>query len=70
VALSGAVTLPGLAPPPVHIIVENGHVTLEGAVENELQKSVAGTRASTVPMTLGPVVNHLVVADPPARKKA
>ena len=48
------------------IIVENGHATLEGAVENELQKTVAGTRASTVPMTFGPIVNRLVVADPPA----
>ncbi len=63
-------TLRGLAPPPIHIIVENGHVTLEGAVENELQKQVAGARASTVPMTFGPVVNNLVVADLPAKKKA
>jgi hyperosmotically inducible protein len=62
--------LRGLAPPPIHIIVENGRVTLEGAVDTELQKTVAGTRASTVPMTFGPVVNNLVVADPPAKKKA
>ena len=62
--------LAGLTPSPIHIIVENGHVTLAGAVESQLQKTVAGMRASTVPMTFGPVVNNLVVADPPAKKKA
>jgi hyperosmotically inducible protein len=63
-------TLRALAPPPIHIIVENGHVTLAGAVESELQKTVAGMRASAVGMTFGPVVNNLVVADLPAKKKA
>ena len=60
----------GLAAPPIHIIVENGHVTLAGVVESQLQKIVAGMRASTVGMSFGPVVNNLVVADPPAKKKA
>lgn len=32
--------------PPVHIIVENGHVTLEGAVANEMQKNVARIQAN------------------------
>jgi osmotically-inducible protein OsmY len=62
--------LAGLAPPPIHIIVANGHVTLAGAVESELQKTVAGMRATTVPMTFGPVVNNLEVANLPAKKKA
>ena len=63
-------SLARLAPPPIHIIVENGRVTLAGAGENELQKTVAGVRASAVGMIFGPVVNNLVVADPPAKKKA
>jgi hyperosmotically inducible protein len=57
----------GLAAPPVHIIVENGHVTLEGVVETELQKTVAGMRASAAGLSFGPVVNNLAVADPPAK---
>lgn len=32
--------------PPVHIIVENGHVTLEGVVANEMQKNIARIQAS------------------------
>src|ERR1019366_9128957 len=56
----------GLAAPPIHIIVENGHVTLAGVVENQLQKTVAGMRASGAGMSFGPVINNLVVADPPA----
>ena len=58
----------GLAAPPIHIIVENGHVTLDGVVETGLQKTVAGMRASTAGLSFGPVVNNLAVADPPARK--
>lgn len=60
----------GLAAPPIRIIVENGHVTLNGVVESELQKTVAGVRASTAGLSFGPVVNNLVVTDPPAKKKA
>jgi len=59
-----------LTPPPIHIIVENGRVTLAGVVDTEQQKAVAGIRASNVGMTFGPVVNNLVVAVPPAKKKA
>lgn len=33
---------------PVHIIVKNGHVTLEGAVLNEGDKNLAGVRANGV----------------------
>ena len=34
------------AVPPIHIIVENGHVTLAGMVNNNLEKQLAGVRAS------------------------
>jgi len=35
--------------PPIHIIVENGHVKLEGVVNNEGDKNTAEIRAKTVP---------------------
>lgn len=41
-------TLAIRAVPPIHIIVENGHVTLEGYVANSMQKTVAGMQANTV----------------------
>jgi hyperosmotically inducible protein len=34
---------------PIRIIVKNGHVTLEGVVDNEADKNLAGVRANTVP---------------------
>ena len=34
--------------PPIHIIVKNGHVTLEGSVATEADKNVANIRANTV----------------------
>jgi hyperosmotically inducible periplasmic protein len=34
--------------PPVHIIVKNGHVTLEGVVANETEKNIAGIKANGV----------------------
>ena len=52
------------AVPPIHIIVDNGHVTLEGVVNNELEKNVAGMRASQVGLSFGPVVNNLRVENP------
>ena len=36
------------AVPPIHIIVENGNVTLEGVVGTELEKTVAGSQANGV----------------------
>jgi hyperosmotically inducible protein len=60
----------GLAAPPIRIIVKNGHVTLNGVVESQMQKTVAWMRASAAGLSFGPVVNNLVVADPPAKKKA
>jgi BON domain-containing protein len=35
--------------PQVHIIVNGGHVTLEGTVMNEMDKNMAGIAANTVP---------------------
>ncbi len=52
------------AVPPIHIIVDNGHVTLEGVVNNELEKQVAGMRASSAGLSFGPVVNRLRVENP------
>lgn len=52
------------AVPPIHIIVNNGHVTLEGVVNNELEKTVAFHRASSAGLSLGPVVNNLRVENP------
>jgi hyperosmotically inducible periplasmic protein len=46
--------------PPVHIIVKNGHVSLEGTVESVSDKNLAGTRAGTVPNVAG-VKNDLQV---------
>jgi hyperosmotically inducible protein len=37
------------AVPPIHIIVKNGHITLEGVVANQMDKTVAGIRANSVP---------------------
>jgi hyperosmotically inducible protein len=34
--------------PPIHIIVNNGHVTLEGVVANQTDKDLAGVRANGV----------------------
>ena len=39
------------AVPPIHIIVRNGQFTLEGVVNNELEKNVAGMRAATAGLT-------------------
>ena len=35
--------------PPIHIIVRNGNVTLDGVVANEADKDVAGNLANSVP---------------------
>ena len=46
--------------PSIHIIVENGHVTLEGVVANEGDKNLIGIRANGVPGVFS-VTNNLVV---------
>jgi hyperosmotically inducible protein len=46
------------AVPPIHIIVENGHVTLEGVVARPMEKQVAGMQANSVSGVFS-VENHL-----------
>jgi hyperosmotically inducible periplasmic protein len=58
-------TLGFQALPPIHIIVDNGHVTLEGVVNNALQKHIAGIRASSTGLSFGPVINNLTVENQP-----
>jgi len=48
------------AVPPIHIIVKNGNVTLEGVVDSESDKNLANLRASQVPNVFS-VKNNLVV---------
>jgi hyperosmotically inducible protein len=48
---------------PIRIIVKNGNVTLEGVVDNEGDKNVAGIRAKGVPGIFN-VTNNLQVAKP------
>jgi hyperosmotically inducible protein len=45
---------------PIRIIVKNGHVTLEGVVDNEADKNAAGIRANGVPGIFS-VTNNLQV---------
>ena len=45
---------------PIRIIVKNGHVTLEGVVDNEADKNFAGLRANGVPGIFS-VTNNLQV---------
>ena len=49
------------AVPPIHIIVDLGHVTLVGVVANQMDKTVAITRANSVPGTVGKITDHLRV---------
>jgi hyperosmotically inducible periplasmic protein len=48
------------AVPPIHIIVSNGKVTLEGVVANEGDKNIAGIQANSVPGVFA-VTNNLRV---------
>ena len=54
--------------PSIHIIVDNGKVTLTGVVNNTMEKQVAGIRASSAGLSFGPVINNLAVENPPAKK--
>lgn len=56
------------AVPPIHIIVNNGHVTLTGVVNNEMERNVAGIRASGAGLSFGPVTNNLQVEHPAPKK--
>jgi hyperosmotically inducible protein len=48
------------AVPPIHIIVDNGHVTLVGVVARQMDKQIAEMQAKSVPNVFS-VTNNLVV---------
>lgn len=50
----------GMAVPPIHIIVKGGRVTLDGVVDSEADKNLAGLRANQVPGTFQ-ITNNLRV---------
>jgi len=50
--------------PPIHIIVENGHVTLEGYVDSAADKTIAEMAAKSVPGVFS-VTDNLEVVNPP-----
>ena len=50
------------AVPPIHIIVNNGHVTLEGVVARAMDKQIAGMQANQVPGAFS-VTNNLKVEE-------
>jgi hyperosmotically inducible protein len=56
------------AVPSIHIIVDNGHVTLTGLVNSNSEKQIAGMRASGAGLSFGPVVNNITVENPPSKK--
>ena len=54
--------------PTIHIIVENGQVTLTGVVANQMDKNIAGIRASGAGLSFGPVINKLQVEQKSEKK--
>lgn len=54
--------------PSIHIIVKNGHVTLEGVVDSEGDKNIAEIRAKSVPGVFS-VTNNLQVVNQNNRNK-
>ncbi len=52
-----------MAVPPIHIIVKNGRITLEGVVDSEADKNYAGVRANMVPGTFAVTNNLRVIAN-------
>lgn len=54
--------------PPIHIIVKNGHVDLEGAVNSQGDKNEAGIKANSVPGVFS-VQNNLKVENTAESKK-
>lgn len=58
-----------MAVPPIHIIVRNGRITLEGVVDSESDKTLAGMRANQVPDTFQVTNNLRVVGNSNQGKK-
>jgi hyperosmotically inducible protein len=56
------------AVPPIHIIVKNGNVTLEGAVARQMDKQIAGVQANSVSGVFS-VTNNLQVEEASDDKK-
>ena len=56
------------AVPPIHIIVNNGQITLEGVVANEGDKNIANLQANAVPGAFG-VKNNLRVESEDTRSR-
>ena len=55
------------AVPPIHIIVNNGHVTLEGVVARQMEKQIAGVQANSVSGVFS-VTNNLQVEEQEKKK--
>jgi hyperosmotically inducible protein len=55
------------AVPPIHIIVRNGNITLEGVVARAMDKQIAGIQANTVHNAFS-VTNNLVVEEQEKKK--
>jgi hyperosmotically inducible periplasmic protein len=49
--------------PSIHLIVDNGHVTLEGVVSSDMDKNLIGIRANSVPNVFSVTNNLQVVKD-------
>lgn len=54
--------------PSIHIIVDNGHVTLEGVVDSEAAKNIAGIRANGAGLSFGMATNNLRVENSSNKK--
>ena len=52
------------AVPPIHIIVDNGRVKLEGVVNSDMEKTIAGIQAGSAGLSFGAVENNLRVENP------
>ena len=64
----GISTDPPLGAHPIHIIVNKGNVALEGAVDNEGDKTIAGIQANQVSGVFA-VTNNLQALQPAKKKK-
>ena len=56
------------AVPSIHIIVDNGHVTLEGVVDTQFDDTLIRMRANQVPNVFS-VTDNLIVLNPPKKKE-
>ena len=54
--------------PSIHIIVENGNVTLEGAVDTQMDDTIIRMRANAVPNVFS-VTDNLIVLNRPKKKE-